>query len=453
VTERFATLATVIGGTSTRTQSDPARHGVRFSDDPWGERRDPLTWTGKPSPAQVDNGGPDGRTPRGFTGHEMLDDLGLVHMTQREARRWRSPSRGSAPRGVRRTGARSGSPSNNGRIYDAQLGRFLSADVLVQYPGNLQSFNRYSYVHNTPLSFTDPSGFTRESDDLNQNQWDYINQITRLTALPPARVSKQAPAAKKADTVKPNTPATTTASGSAPQAPTPPPTAAPADDNVTLVTQNADGSAQAADVPAKEVAAVVAEEAAKKTDETAANTPAQVAGQPAAAQQYPVAGPAPKGCTVGVVQNLYWNKGVTVTQTEVQNAVGVIKGVPGATVGVNEGVSFDHAKRAINEQLALLENLWANLHRIMGCGCLKEAGRRSAWPPGKSAWFLGLGRKRVSPGPSSGRVSALAAGSALRRGSQPGGDRPSGNKACRLRAGAPPRLADADAQRERGWHR
>jgi hypothetical protein len=36
---------------------------------------------------------------------------------------------------------------------------------------------------------------------------------------------------------------------------------------VTLVTQNADGSAQAADVPAKEASAVVAEEAAKKTDE------------------------------------------------------------------------------------------------------------------------------------------------------------------------------------------
>jgi hypothetical protein len=48
---------------------------------------------------------------------------------------------------------------------------------------------------------------------------------------------------------------------------------------VTLVTQNADGSAQAADVPAKEVAAVVAEEAAKKTDETAANSAAIPSGE------------------------------------------------------------------------------------------------------------------------------------------------------------------------------
>lgn len=46
----------------------------------------------------------------------------------------------------------------NGRIYDPLLGRFLSADTVVQFPGNLQSFNRYSYVHNNPLTYTDPSG-------------------------------------------------------------------------------------------------------------------------------------------------------------------------------------------------------------------------------------------------------------------------------------------------------
>jgi hypothetical protein len=47
----------------------------------------------------------------------------------------------------------------NGRIYDPLLGRMLSSDVLVQDPGSLQSFNRYSYVANNPLSLTDPSGF------------------------------------------------------------------------------------------------------------------------------------------------------------------------------------------------------------------------------------------------------------------------------------------------------
>jgi len=66
-------------------------------------------------------------TTRGFTGHEQLDGVGLVHM--------------------------------NGRVYDPMLGRFLSADLQIQFPANLQSFNRYSYVHNNPLSFTDPSGY------------------------------------------------------------------------------------------------------------------------------------------------------------------------------------------------------------------------------------------------------------------------------------------------------
>jgi RHS repeat-associated protein len=66
-------------------------------------------------------------TPRGFTGHEHLDKLGLIHM--------------------------------NGRVYDPVLGRFLSADPNVQFPETTQGFNRYPYAANNPLSFVDPSGF------------------------------------------------------------------------------------------------------------------------------------------------------------------------------------------------------------------------------------------------------------------------------------------------------
>ncbi|MFC3122944.1 RHS repeat-associated core domain-containing protein [Agaribacter flavus] len=47
----------------------------------------------------------------------------------------------------------------NGRIYDPTLGRFLQADPHVQAPSNSQSYNRYSYVLNNPLSYTDPSGY------------------------------------------------------------------------------------------------------------------------------------------------------------------------------------------------------------------------------------------------------------------------------------------------------
>jgi RHS repeat-associated protein len=65
---------------------------------------------------------------RGFTGHEHLAELGLIHM--------------------------------NGRIYDPVIGRFLQADPIIQAPHNAQSHNRYSYVMNNPLSLTDPSGFS-----------------------------------------------------------------------------------------------------------------------------------------------------------------------------------------------------------------------------------------------------------------------------------------------------
>jgi RHS repeat-associated protein len=57
----------------------------------------------------------------------MLDNLNLIHM--------------------------------NGRVYDPMIGRFLSADPLIDGALKTQGWNRYSYVHNNPLSATDPSGF------------------------------------------------------------------------------------------------------------------------------------------------------------------------------------------------------------------------------------------------------------------------------------------------------
>jgi RHS repeat-associated protein len=46
----------------------------------------------------------------------------------------------------------------NGRMYDPLVGRFLSPDPYVQYPGYTQSYNRYSYCLNNPLKYTDPTG-------------------------------------------------------------------------------------------------------------------------------------------------------------------------------------------------------------------------------------------------------------------------------------------------------
>jgi hypothetical protein len=46
----------------------------------------------------------------------------------------------------------------NARLYDPALGRFLSPDPYIQDPTNTQNYNRYSYVLNNPLRYTDPTG-------------------------------------------------------------------------------------------------------------------------------------------------------------------------------------------------------------------------------------------------------------------------------------------------------
>ncbi|QYS88241.1 RHS repeat domain-containing protein [Flavobacterium davisii] len=63
---------------------------------------------------------------RGYTSHEHLQDVGLIHM--------------------------------NGRLYDPMLRRFLNADEHIQDPTNTQCYNKYGYVMNNPLMFNDPDG-------------------------------------------------------------------------------------------------------------------------------------------------------------------------------------------------------------------------------------------------------------------------------------------------------
>ena len=46
----------------------------------------------------------------------------------------------------------------NARLYDPVIGRFISPDSIVQAPFDPQTLNRYSYVRNNPLIYTDPSG-------------------------------------------------------------------------------------------------------------------------------------------------------------------------------------------------------------------------------------------------------------------------------------------------------
>ena len=98
---------------------------VRESFDAFGKRR-ATDWTaGAPSASDLTTIG--NTTRMGYTGHEHLDNVGLIHM--------------------------------NGRVQDPSLGRFVSADPIIQAPHYSQSLNRYSYVWNNPLAMTDPSGY------------------------------------------------------------------------------------------------------------------------------------------------------------------------------------------------------------------------------------------------------------------------------------------------------
>jgi RHS repeat-associated protein len=50
-----------------------------------------------------------------------------------------------------------------GRVYDPKVGLFLSPDKFIQDPRHIANLNRYSYVLNNPLRYTDPSGHFFES--------------------------------------------------------------------------------------------------------------------------------------------------------------------------------------------------------------------------------------------------------------------------------------------------
>ena len=122
---------------------DQASPAQMMSFDPWGARRDINNWenldtiknlveqTSLLSTSDLVSQAEEFSkiTSRGFTGHEMLDVVGIIHM--------------------------------NGRIYDARIARFLQADPIIQAATETESLNRYSYVWNNPLNSIDPSGFVK----------------------------------------------------------------------------------------------------------------------------------------------------------------------------------------------------------------------------------------------------------------------------------------------------
>ncbi|MDC2890807.1 RHS repeat-associated core domain-containing protein [Psychrosphaera algicola] len=47
----------------------------------------------------------------------------------------------------------------NGRVYDYNLGRFMSVDPFLHLQGDSQGINPYSYIMNNPMAGTDPTGY------------------------------------------------------------------------------------------------------------------------------------------------------------------------------------------------------------------------------------------------------------------------------------------------------
>jgi RHS repeat-associated protein len=120
VTVRYFTLDH-LGSTVALTDE----HGALAESDgydAWGKQRNATTGA---DDATCSIPATDFST-RGFTGHEQIADLCLVNM--------------------------------NARVYDPTIGRFMSPDDVTSDLYDGQSFNRYTYVDNNPLSYTDPTG-------------------------------------------------------------------------------------------------------------------------------------------------------------------------------------------------------------------------------------------------------------------------------------------------------
>jgi RHS repeat-associated protein len=91
----------------------------RLSFDPWGKQRNA-------NGTSAACGTITASTTRGFTGQEEIPAQCLVNL--------------------------------NARLYDTSIGKFMAPDPIVGAPYAPNAFNRYAYVLNNPLSFTDPSG-------------------------------------------------------------------------------------------------------------------------------------------------------------------------------------------------------------------------------------------------------------------------------------------------------
>jgi len=111
-------------GSITQITNNSGNLVAEYSYDAWGRMRNPVDWTLYTQSQLLQLPMPFGN--RGYTGHEQLNQFGLINM--------------------------------NARLYDPLLARFLAPDPQVSAPETSNGFNRFIYASNNPLMYTDPNG-------------------------------------------------------------------------------------------------------------------------------------------------------------------------------------------------------------------------------------------------------------------------------------------------------
>ena len=113
----------------------------KFSYDAWGNRRDPLTGVALSSSELASA---NSITGYGYTGHEHIDEFGLINM--------------------------------NARIYDPKIGMFISVDPQAgSYPGTYP----YTYCGGDPVNRVDPTGedyWSTSDPNVIYNFWKHYNE-------------------------------------------------------------------------------------------------------------------------------------------------------------------------------------------------------------------------------------------------------------------------------------
>jgi RHS repeat-associated protein len=106
-------------------------------------------------------------------------ETGEVRYTAWGADRYTS---GSTPTSFKYTGQRQESGIGlyfyGARWYDPALGRFIQPDSIVPDPGDAKSFDRYAYVLNNPLRYSDPTGHYSPEELMEHFGCDNLQCVT-----------------------------------------------------------------------------------------------------------------------------------------------------------------------------------------------------------------------------------------------------------------------------------